>query len=46
MTTIASSRFQQLIEKNQVRLTSRRKATNALMLGITGFMVALDFRPI
>ena len=46
MTAITSSRFQQLIEKNQGRVTSRRKAVNSVMLGITGFMTILALIPL
>jgi phosphate transport system permease protein len=46
MTAITSSHFQQLIERNQVRVTSRRKTVNAIMLGITGLMTILALIPL
>ncbi len=46
MTAITTSRFQQLIEKNQARRTSSRKVINAIMLGITGFMTILALIPL
>ena len=42
----ASTRFQQLIEKNQVRLSTRRKMTNAVMLALTGVMTLLALVPL
>lgn len=45
-TTHASTRFQELIEKNQAAMSSRRKAVNVLMLGITGFMTILALIPL
>ena len=44
--TTASSRFQQLIEKNQAAVASRRKATNVVMLAITGLMTILALVPL
>jgi phosphate transport system permease protein len=46
VTAITSSRFQRLIEKNQLRVTTRRKTVNAVMLGITGFMTILALIPL
>lgn len=47
MTTITTaSRFQQLIEKNQKVVSSRRKAVNAVMLTITGLMTLLALIPL
>jgi phosphate transport system permease protein len=40
------TRFQQLIEKNQKRLGVRRKATNAVMLSLTGLMTLLALIPL
>lgn len=40
------TRFQQLIEKKQAQLASRRKVTNALMLGLTGVMTLLALIPL
>ena len=44
MTTV--TRFQQLIEKNQANMSSRRKATNVVMLIITGLMTVLALIPL
>jgi len=50
--TIASAtgspltRFQELIEKRQAAVSSRRKLTNAIMLGVTGFMTLLALVPL
>jgi phosphate transport system permease protein len=46
MTTTAISRFQELIEKNQAVVASRRKATNLIMLSITGLMTLLALVPL
>ena len=48
MTTSTTSitRFQQLIEKNQVAVSSRRKTTNVIMLAITGLMTILALVPL
>jgi phosphate transport system permease protein len=48
MTTAATpaSRFQQLIEKNKVVVSSRRKAVNLIMLSITGLMTLLALIPL
>ncbi len=48
MTTTSSTitRFQQLIEKNQAAVSSRRKATNMIMLSITGLMTLLALVPL
>jgi phosphate transport system permease protein len=40
------SRFQQLIEKNQARVSSRRKVVNVVMLAITGLMTILALIPL
>jgi len=45
-TTATTSRFQQLIQKNQAVLSTRRKAVNAIMLGLTGFMTILALIPL
>src|ERR1051325_3545005 len=45
-TTQASTRFQQLIEKNQAALSSRRKAVNIVMLVITGLLTVLALVPL
>jgi len=45
-TTITTSRFQQLIEKNQAVVSSRRKVTNLIMLSITGLMTILALVPL
>lgn len=47
-TTMSTSttRFQQLIEKNQAVLASRRKAVNTLMLSVTGLMTVLALIPL
>ena len=42
----ASTHFQQLIEKNQVKFSARRKATNAVMLSLTGLMTLLALVPL
>jgi len=44
--TATSSRFQQLIQKNQAVRTSRRKLFNAAMLSVTGFMTILALIPL
>lgn len=48
MTTVTSTstRFQQLIEKNQAAVSSRRKTVNAIMLAITGLMTILALIPL
>ena len=48
MTTVSttSTRFQQLIEKNQAAVSSRRKTVNAIMLTITGLMTILALIPL
>lgn len=48
MTTLTSTstRFQQLIEKNQKVVSSRRKVINAVMLAITGLMTLLALIPL
>ena len=47
MTTMTTtSRFQQLIEKNQAVVSSRRKVTNVIMLSITGLMTILALVPL
>ena len=45
-TTATVSRFQQLIEKNQATVSSRRKAINLVMLSITGLMTVLALIPL
>ncbi len=45
-TTTTTSRFQELIQKNQTSMTARRKAGNAIMLGVTGFMTILALIPL
>ena len=42
----ASTRFQILIEKNQAKLSARRKVTNAAMLALTGLMTLLALVPL
>ena len=44
--TTTVSRFQQLIEKNQAAVSSRRKVINAIMLSITGLMTLLALIPL
>jgi phosphate transport system permease protein len=44
--TSTSTRFQQLIEKNQKIVSSRRKVINSLMLTITGLMTLLALIPL
>lgn len=44
--TTTVSRFQQLIEKNQVAMSARRKVTNFVMLAITGLMTLLALIPL
>ena len=44
--TASTSRFQQLIQKNQAVRTSRRKLFNGVMLTITGFMTILALIPL
>jgi len=46
MTATTASRFQQLIEKNQVAVSGRRKVTNVVMLVITGLMTVLALIPL
>jgi len=48
MTTVTTtaSRFQQLIEKNQAVVSSRRKAINIIMLSVTGLMTLLALVPL
>ena len=41
-----STRFQQLIEKNQVKVSGRRKLVNAIMLTVTGLMTLLALMPL
>ena len=45
-TTTMVTRFQQLIEKNQATLSSRRKVVNTIMLSITGLMTILALIPL
>jgi phosphate transport system permease protein len=45
-TTATSTRFQQLIEKNQATLSTRRKAINVIMLAVTGLMTLLALIPL
>ena len=45
-TTATNSRFQQLIQENQAVMTTRRKAVNVIMLGVTGFMTILALIPL
>ena len=42
----ASTHFQILIEKNQAKLSARRKVTNAAMLALTGLMTLLALVPL
>jgi len=44
--TTTASRFQQLIEKNQAVVSSRRKAINIIMLSVTGLMTLLALVPL
>ena len=44
--TTTMTRFQELIEKNKNAVSSRRKATNVIMLGVTGFMTVLALVPL
>lgn len=47
MTTSAmTTRFQQIIEKNQAAVSSRRKIVNTIMLSITGLMTLLALIPL
>ena len=46
MSTTTTTRFQQLIEKNQASVSSRRKVTNTIMLAITGLMTILALIPL
>ena len=46
MTAITATRFQQLIEKSQTRISSRRKIVNAIMLGLTGLMTIFALVPL
>ncbi len=41
-----TSRFKELIEKNQARLSARRKTVNAAMLSLTGVMTLLAILPL
>jgi phosphate transport system permease protein len=41
-----TTQFQELIAKNQVRLSARRKFTNALMLSVTGLLTILALIPL
>ncbi len=45
-TTATTSRFQQLIQENQAGMSFRRKAINAIMLALTGFMTLLALIPL
>jgi len=45
-TTTTVSRFQQLIEKNQAVVSSRRKVINLIMLSVTGLMTLLALIPL
>jgi phosphate transport system permease protein len=45
-TTATTSRFQQLIQENQAGMSIRRKAINAIMLALTGFMTLLALIPL
>jgi phosphate transport system permease protein len=45
-TTATSTRFQQLIEKNQAAVSTRRKVVNVVMLAITGLMTILALIPL
>ena len=45
-TTTTATRFQQIIEKNQATRSSRRKATNTIMLSVTGLMTILALIPL
>ena len=45
-TMTTATRFQQLIEKNQAAVSSRRKVTNMVMLIITGLMTLLALIPL
>ena len=45
-TSVASTRFQQLIEKNQAAVSSRRKVINVVMLALTGLMTVLALIPL
>lgn len=44
--TSTSTRFQQLIEKNQANVSARRKMVNAIMLTVTGLMTLLALVPL
>lgn len=44
--TSPSSRFQQLIEKNQGLITARRKVVNGIMLALTAFLTILALIPL
>jgi phosphate transport system permease protein len=44
--TTSTTRFQQLIEKNQAVVASRRKVVNTIMLTITGLMTLLALVPL
>ncbi|MHB8779128.1 MAG: phosphate ABC transporter permease PstA [Anaerolineales bacterium] len=41
-----TTQFQELISKNQARLSTRRKFTNAFMLSVTGFLTLLALIPL
>ena len=45
-TTTTMTRFQQIIEKNKATRSSRRKATNTIMLSVTGLMTILALIPL
>jgi phosphate transport system permease protein len=42
----AATHFQQLIEKNQARMSLRRKSVNAVMLALTGVMTVIALVPL
>ena len=45
-TTAHQTNFQKLIEKNHASVSLRRKATNAVMLSVTGLMTILALIPL
>src|SRR5262245_39369940 len=45
-TTTTATRFQQLIERNQAAVSSRRKVVNGIMLSVTGLMTLLALVPL
>ena len=45
-TATITSRFQQLIERNQAAVSSRRKVVNTIMLSLTGLMTLLALVPL